>query len=270
MKYSLTILFFIILNYCFGQNNEKSKIYIIGTVHSSSNILTPEKLLEILDNIKPEILLQESDSHDMSIYFDDIDPNSNERNASFNYIKKNPKTLNLSFEFEGRNSYRKNNGMTPTDNLTINLIDSLYNNNLLSDENSNIYKRYNDANKVLIEYFKSDIKALNGIEFETFNRYRQHLQHHELPKITNSEIIFSERFVTKPNGEKISYREGFKLWCNFWDLRNNTMASNIIKTVYQNKGKTIVVLTGVQHKYYLKELLEKFYDGNYQLIEYFD
>lgn len=270
MKYSLTILFFIILNFSFAQNIEKSKIYIIGTVHSSSTILTPETLLKILDEIKPEILLQESDSHNMAIYFDDLDPNSNERNASLNYIKKNPKTVNLSFEFEGRNSYRKNNGMTPTDDLTIHLIDSLYHKNLLSDVNSEIYKKYNEANKVLIKYFKSDIKTLNSIEFEVFNKYRQHLQHHELPKITNSEKIFSERFVTKPNGEKISYREGFQLWCKFWDLRNNTMASNIIKTVYENKGKSIVVLTGAQHKYYLKELLEKYYDGNYQLIEYFD
>jgi len=53
-------------------------------------------------------------------------------------------------------------------------------------------------------------------------------------------------------------------------VRNNTTASNIIKTVYENKGKSIVVLTGAQHKYYLKELLEKYYDGNYKLVEYFD
>lgn len=47
------------------------------------------------------------------------------------------------------------------------------------------------------------------------------------------------------------------------------MAINIIKCANKYKGKRIVILTGVQHKYYLKELLEKYYDGNYQVVEYF-
>lgn len=270
MKYYLSIIFSLILNFSFCQNIKKSNIYILGTVHESSKILTPERLLKILEDIKPDILLQETDNEGIITYFDNIKPSSNERNASLNYIKKNPLTLNLPYEFDGRNSYRKINGMTPTDDLTINLIDSLYHNNLLSESNSVIYKKYNEANKELIKYFQSNIEDLNSINFEVFNRYRQDLQHHELKKITNSEKIFSERFVIKPNGDKISYKDGFLLWCNFWDLRNNTMALNIIKTVNLHKEKTIVVLTGAQHKYYLKELLEKYNDGNYELIEYFD
>ena len=100
------------------------------------------------------------------------------------------------------------------------------------------------------------------------NRYRQNIQHKLLPKITEFEPIFAERFVTKPDGQKISFRDGYKLWCNFWDLRNNSMAINIIRTSYQHKGKKIVVLTGVQHKYYIKELLEKYNDGNYEVIDF--
>ena len=47
------------------------------------------------------------------------------------------------------------------------------------------------------------------------------------------------------------------------------MAINIIRTAYQHKGKKIVILTGVQHKYYIKELLEKYHDGNYEIVDYF-
>ncbi len=47
------------------------------------------------------------------------------------------------------------------------------------------------------------------------------------------------------------------------------MAINIIKHASQYSGKKIVVLTGVQHKYYLKELLDKYQDGSYRVIEYF-
>lgn len=253
----------------YSQNPNTTKLYVIGTVHDSSSILTPQMLFEILNEIKPDILLQENDSEQITSYFDDIRPNSNEQNASLMYINKHPNTLNLPFEFEGRNQYRKDNGMVPTDNLTIKLIDSLYRANRLSSSNRKIFEKYQEANNALINFSKRDIKALNSIEFETVNKYRQFIQHHELPKIANAEEVFNERFVKKPNGERISYREGYQLWCNFWDLRNNAMAINIIRKANEHKGKKIAVLTGVQHKYYLKELLDKYYDGNYEVIEYF-
>ncbi len=264
------LFFFLILFFKIGHCQEvKTKLYIIGTVHESSPILNPQMLFDILENIKPDVLLQENDSEQISGYFKDINPKSNEQNASLMYLKKYPATLNLPFEFEGRNKYRRDNGMVPADNLTINLIDSLYEKNLLNPANRKIFEKYKEANKALISFSKKDIQTLNSIEFEVVNRHRQFIQHHELPKITGSEEIFSRKFVTKPDGEKISYREGYQLWCNFWDLRNNTMAINIIKKANEHKGKKIAILTGVQHKYYLKELLDKYYDGNYEIVEYF-
>ena len=268
MKYLFLILFSLSFNTIFSQNSNKTKLYIIGTVHESSDILNPEMLFTVLNDIKPDILLQENDSEQIKTYFADIRATSNEQNASLKYLENYPETLNLPFEFEGRNTYRKSNGMTPTDNLTIKLIDSLYNNNLLSVESSKIFKDYLEANAALIEFSKKGFKALNSIEFDSMNRYRQNIQHKLLPKITESEPIFAEHFVTKPDGQKISFRDGYKLWCNFWDLRNNSMAINIIRTSYQHKGKKIVVLTGVQHKYYIKELLEKYNDGNYEVIDF--
>ena len=269
MKYTFTIFLLLVFKVGFSQKVEKTKLYIIGTVHESSEILNPKMLFELLDVIKPDILLQENDTEQIANYFKEIRPNSNEQGASLLYLKKYPKTLNLPFEFEGRNGYRKENGMTPTDNLTVKLLDSLYQKKALNPSNAAIYEKYLDANQALLGFMKRDFKSLNSIEFETLNRYRQNIQHHELPKITNSEELFAKRFVVKPNGEKISYRLGYQLWCNFWDMRNNTMALNIVKTANVHKGKTIVILTGVQHKYYIKELLEKYYDGNYELVDYF-
>lgn len=269
MKYLLSLLFLCPFKWGFSQSTGKTKLYLIGTVHQSSAILNPQMLFAILDSIRPDILLQENDSEQIATYFDDISPNSNEQNASLMYLKKYPGTLNLPFEFEGRNQYRKNNGMTPTDQLTIHLMDSLYQRKALSKANMEIYRRYITANKILFEFANSDIKTMNGLAFEKENRQRQHIQHHELPAIVHSEGIFAQRLVTKPDGGRISYRDGYQLWCNFWDLRNNTMAINIIRKANEHKGKTIVVLTGVQHKYYLRELLARYQDGNYELIEYF-
>jgi len=269
MKYLISVFLFLIMNMLQAQPTSKTELYIVGTVHESSPVLNPAMLFKILEDIRPQIILQENDSAQIADYAKEIRPTSNEQTATLQYLKKYPKTLNLPFEFECRNQYRKDNGMVPADNLTIQLMDSLYGKGLLNPSNKIIYEKYKEANEALVSFSKTDIKTLNSLTFETLNRYRQFTQHHDIPKISDSEAIFARRFVTKPNGEKISYRDGYRLWCNFWDLRNNTMASNIIKAANKYKGKRIVVLTGVQHKYYLKELLEKYDDGSYTVIEYF-
>lgn len=270
----MRILYLFILTFfglfSFGQSNEKASVYLIGTVHDSSSVLTPKMLFAILDEIRPDVLLQENDSKQIAEYTKEIRPTSNEQTATLQYIKKYPQTLNLPFEFEGRNQFRLDRGMVPTDALTIRLIDSLYKEKALQPENMKIYAKYLEANHALKAFAKTDIETLNGVVFENLNRYRQNIQHHEVPKISNSEHLFLTRYVTKPAGEKISYREGYQLWCNFWDLRNNSMAINILRHANEHKGKRIVVLTGVQHKYYLKELLSKYADGSYELLEYFN
>lgn len=269
IKYFLVLVLSTVYITLFAQAPKKTEIFIIGTLHESSKILTPEMLFRILEDIKPQIILQENDSKQIADYTKVINPNSNEQTSTLLFLEKYPKTLNLPFEFEGRNQYRKDHGMVPADNLTIRLMDSLYNNGLLDRASEIIYEKYRTANKALKAFSNTDIATFNSISFETLNRHRQHIQHLELPKISNSNEEFTRHFVTKPNGEKITYREGYQLWCNFWDLRNNTMALNIIKKANEYKGQRIVVLTGAQHKYYLKELLDKYYDGTYTITEYF-
>lgn len=92
-----------------------------------------------------------------------------------------------------------------------------------------------------------------------------------LTKITNTRNEFANRFHTKPNGQKISYREGYQLASDFWDLRNQTMAKNIMKMAELNKGKRIVVTNGFMHRYYiLKELKKLIKEKNIILKEFYD
>ncbi len=60
---------------------------------------------------------------------------------------------------------------------------------------------------------------------------------------------------------------------DFWKLRNTAMANNILKHLkgeeFQNK--TIIVLTGFYHKYFLlKELTPKQNDFNFIIREYYE
>lgn len=88
MKYTFTIFLLLVFKAGFSQKVKKTKLYIIGTVHESSEILNPRMLFDILDVIKPDILLQENDTEQIANYFKEIRPNSNEQGASLLYLKK--------------------------------------------------------------------------------------------------------------------------------------------------------------------------------------
>lgn len=68
MKYLFASLSVLFLNLVQAQTSTKTELYIIGTVHDSSAILNPDMLFEIIDKIRPDILLQENDSEQIKDY----------------------------------------------------------------------------------------------------------------------------------------------------------------------------------------------------------
>ena len=194
----------------------------------------------------------------------------NELLASEKYRLKYPTTKLRPFEFEGRNQYRIDKGMRPTDRLTLKLVDSLYKAELLSTSEAKIFKAYQDALAPLKVIAAKSSEAWNNSLGDSLCKNRQFYQYEMIPKITNSRDEFANKFITKPNGEKISYRNGYQRWANFWDLRNQTMAKNIMTISKNNKGKRIVVLCGFMHRYYiLSELKRLIKDKNIVLKEYY-
>jgi erythromycin esterase-like protein len=145
--------------------------------------------------------------------------------------------------------------MVPTDNLSVKLIDSLYKAKKLAPSEVKIYENFTNLTKELMKIAELSPENFNNATTDQISEKRQNAQYSELLKITEVRPEFTRRFVVKPNGEKISYKDGFKLMSGFWDLRNQTMAKNIYKTAETYPGKKIVVLTGFLHRYYiLKEL----------------
>ncbi|MBT2621209.1 hypothetical protein [Chryseobacterium sp. ISL-6] len=268
MKYIIAFSLFIFSHTYFSQ--DKTEIYVIGNIHQSVPNYNPPILLEILEKIKPDIILHEVDSKGMEEYEKATEFKENEITASTQYFKKYPKTLRASFDFEGRNQYRKDKGMVPTDNLAVQLIDSLYKTKSLDAADTKIYESFINTTEELKKVAELAPKNFNNAENDKICEKRQNEQYHELTKITDKRPEFAKRFVTKPNGEKISYREGFKLMSGFWDLRNQTMAANIYKVAAQNPGKKIVILTGFLHRYYIIKQLKKINDLKYVIKEFYD
>jgi hypothetical protein len=268
MKHLITLVLFLTVNLFFSQN--KAEIYIIGNIHDSVPNYNPQILSAILDKIKPDIIMHEVDSEGMKEYETMSDLKGNEITASNIYTKKHPGTVRLPFDFEGRNQYRKDKGMVPTDNLAVKLIDSLYKTKSLKPEEIKIYEGFLSSTQELMKTAALSPENFNNKTTDKLSEKRQDSQYHELLKITEKRPEFATHFVTKPNGEKISYREGFKLMSGFWDLRNQTMASNIAKAADKNPGKRIVVLTGFLHRYYLIKLLNKMNKNKFVIKEFYD
>jgi len=220
MKFIITTFFLLLASLGLSQN--RTEIYVIGNIHDSVPNYHPKILFDILENIKPDIILHEVDNQGMKNYENGINITENEIRASNSYLKKYPRTSRFSFDFEGRNQYRKDKGMVPTDNLAVKLIDSLYKTKKLDPSEITIYENYINTTKELIKIAELSPENFNNATTDQIAEKRQNAQYSELLKIIEARPEFAERFVVKPNGERISYRDGFKLMSGFWDLRNQT------------------------------------------------
>lgn len=268
MRYPLTFLLFLFINFYFSQI--KTEIYVIGNIHDSVPNYHPKILFDILNKIQPDIILHEVDSEGMKEYETDKSLKGNEITASNLYLKKFPGTIRLPFDFENRNQYRKDKGMVPTDNLSVKLIDSLYKAKKLSESEAKPYQDFLNTTKELMKTAELSPEHFNNKATDKISEKRQIAQYSGLLKITDKRKEFADRFITKPDGEKISYRDGFKLMSGFWDLRNQTMAKNIYNTAIQYPNKKIVVLTGFLHRYYLLKELNRLNKGNYVVKEFYE
>ncbi|MBG6129967.1 hypothetical protein IWQ47_001950 [Aquimarina sp. EL_43] len=266
-----TILILLTLITILSCEKEKTtEIILIGTLHNPEPNFNSEILFDILEDIKPDLILLEGDS---SFFTTDFRLkkalNSNETMASTKYAEKYPMTKLRPYGFEGRIQHRINIGSRPTDGLTTKLLDSLNKANLLSASEANIFNKW----QALIE----PLKVLASKSPENFNNpttdsicaERQYYQYKMLTKITNTRDEFANRFHTKPNGQKISYRDGYQLADEFWDLRNQTMAKNIMRMAELNKGKRIIVTNGFMHRYYLIKELKRLTKGKNIILKEF-
>ncbi|MFD2597015.1 hypothetical protein [Sphingobacterium griseoflavum] len=163
-KTSLALLLFSLVFYI-GFAQKKSEIYIVGNIHDSVPNYNPQILFEIIDRIKPDIILHEVDSEGMKAYETSSEKlKGNEIIASNRYVAKYPKTLRFPFDFEGRNQYRKEKGMVPTDNLAVQLIDSLFKTHMLTREEASIYESF--------QRITSDLISIASLSPENFNNTR--------------------------------------------------------------------------------------------------
>lgn len=249
----LIFIAYIILASC---NKKQTELILLGTVHQSVDNFTPDSLYYLLERIDPDLILFEVDSSFFTTDFRFKKTwNSNENISTIKFMKNYDVDVRP-YEFTGRNEYRVKIGSRPTDSKAVKLIDSLYRANLLNIQERKTYEEFINITDTLNSFAYLGAKAFNNAQTDSIAQIRQQYQYEKLLGIINDNPIFSSTFLIKKDGDSISYAEGYKRAGEFWVLRNQTMAENILHFVNQYRGKRIVVLNGYFHRYYLNSLLK--------------
>ncbi len=249
MKYIIVCLW--LVGYTCAVHGQ-SQVTIIGNVHHPSAVYNADTLYFILDRLKPDIILLELDSVAFTKIFKQQHPTrENEPVAVLRYISQYPGVITAPFEFEGRDNYRKEKGIRQASGRIDKLLDSLYKNKLLLKKQQHIISKYYELTDTLNTYTVKTVTEFNNSRTDSLCRIRQYYQHVAVRKVVNQRKEFAQQFVMTSLHERVSLREAYNRLCDFWDLRNQTMTKNILKTALQYPGKKIVVLTGFFHRYYL-------------------
>lgn len=248
-------------------SEQKTNLILLGTVHQAVENFNSDSLYNILEKIQPDLILFEVDS---SFFTQDFKFKktweSNENIATIRYMD-NFEVDVRPYEFTGRNEYRIKIGSRPTDSKATNLLDSLYKNGLLTSSNNKIYEDFLKVNDSLNSFAYLGSKAFNNSKTDRIAQLRQEYQYKKLLNIMDEYPIFSSTFHRKNDGDSISYLEGYKRASEFWDIRNRTMAKNILHFTDEYRGKKILVLNGYFHRYYLDSLLRPEQEKNNFIIK---
>lgn len=252
-----------------GNKQQKTELIIIGTVHFPTKQINEDTIYSILENLKPDLILMESDMTNFNPDFTFKNTyDENEWNAVVKYRANFKNTLFRPIEFEGRNNYRKENGIQNPDVVLneINVLDSL---NILPEKHKKIWNRFIELSNSLNELDNNSLKEINSVATENLVRERQFYQYQKLKEIVDENDQFTKLKVETANKDSISLRELYKRYCYFEELRNRTIIDNVLKWKNKYPNKKIVVLIGFYHKYFLvNELKWKQKENNFELKDY--
>jgi hypothetical protein len=253
----------------------KPNIFILSVVHNENEYRNADSLLNIIKDIKPHLLLSETDT--LSGYFKPgytlVPPPKWYKFAwKVNVVRKMPPEMDVIYRYkeindsvkvypfdiaiQNRNKYV--NSKMENENQWMSSVNAVSVKNQIPDSILSKHKEYILYNNWIYEAGQRSYRYINrAIVTDSIRRLMQ-IEADYFPRLMNSIPSLS------------NYKNWYDKESEFWKLRNETMAKNIINLTEKTNAKKVVVFTGLLHKYYLIDLL-KAYDteGKYELIEYY-
>ncbi|MEL6720602.1 MAG: hypothetical protein AAFO82_11905 [Bacteroidota bacterium] len=236
-------------------NDHKAEVHIIGTVHFETDSIKRYHLYNYLDSIAPSIILYEGDSSSVrkivnkTDYFDQIintlkNRKKLEKPVALKYTEHHPECVLLPYEWEKRVKYHRKHRFTKRSNEMLNLVIGLYRDSLLTRPQTAIIEEFLELNRITSKIDNGQITNINNTITDSLIKRRQ-----------QDYIYTAIPEIAKDRKELVAYLDFIPIHMNYWDTRNKVMAQNILKQIEHHPNKTIVVLTGFSHRYYLIEEL---------------
>ena len=255
MRLLFTLALVIVLVTASGQ----TRLYILGTVHNSTKNYTADSILNILIKLQPDLILQELDSSFFTAEFKlKKELTTNESIGVKKYISTYPTPVRP-YEISGRNEYYRAHNTFKLEKESADKLKSIK--KKLDSKQKRMYSDFLKLNKRLGEVGEKTPFQINQSSTYDLVEKRQGLMYKGLLTIYESREELSD------------FREFYKENGDFWDRRNKAMAKNIISFIDMTefKNKTIVVLTGFYHKYYLlNELRQRQEEHKFVIKEYYE
>jgi hypothetical protein len=264
----------------FAQQNEKqNEILIIGVNHSRTKKINYNKLYQLLEKNNPDLILWEQSEDFKSVfglrtaYRLKIFSNGTEQLALQVFNKKNRLIPILGFdtafssrkndikESVSRKNYSKEERVSKKNYIkeSIRIDDTFFTKlyqSKLNNEDSLKYRTYvNLHNNYVDDIFNKSLEEINLPVI--YNKSK------EMEEMESNIII---PLATKYMTDSIALNE-YITDLNFGKARNSYMAQKVLDIASAQQGKRIIVLTGLSHKYFLIDELNKQNKINLKLLD---
>lgn len=249
------ILFITTLTYAFAQ----TKVVVLGSVHFPTQRVNADSIYNILQKLKPDVILLEADSTN---FYEDFTfrhlYDENEYIATVRYKMKNPKVNIRPIEFEGRNAFRKNIGIYAEAGPVWQRLNQLNNEKKFNKDEQKIWDELAYLDSLANVYKNASLQNINKTEVDAIINQLITSKYVKVKNIVDSNPIFEQSKLISAKKDTVTLREYFDLWANFeGNLRNQAIANNVIKQIKINPGKKIIVITGFYHRPFILNQLSK-------------
>ena len=254
-------------------DSSKTEVIIIGTIHSGNKNINHKTLHKLIESLNPDIILDEDSQKYKPVFglktakFLKIAKPSIEQLTLQTFLKRNQNAIVLPYdtafathqhgkkqkriEYKARKKYSKN-----LESVRQSFHDNLFNVKKTNIDSA-IYAEF--ANKHNYYYSLFDTSTLGRINRkDMIDMCRDIKNLEELVVLPLGKKYISDSFLVNNFSNEIQ----------FWNQRNDHMVKKILYYTKQFEGKKIVVLTGLNHKYYLQDKIGAAMKSNVKIIDF--
>ena len=256
------LLYVLLLKNSFAQTDSvNTSITVIGTIHTGNKHFNHKELFRGLESIKPDVILWEQSIPFKKVLglrtakFLRIWKPGIEQLALQKYTSKYANCIVLPFDttINERNKYKRDLQLK-----TDAVFDTLLKAKLTTGDSITLSNYRAKSNSYYEMIYSQSLKEINKKYIIDKSR-----EIHQIEKDSINHLVI--RYC--PDSSLTNWYLNDQI---FWELRNKYMAKQIKAIASEFRGKKIVVLAGLNHKYFLLDELSRYKDEFFTLVAFPD